>query len=343
MINQIYRLVSPRQFEVTYKDKSLNFDNDSVVVRPTHLSICAADQRYYTGSRGKEALAEKLPMALIHEGIGKVVYDPKGEFTPETQVVMVPNTPRESDELIAENYLRSSRFRSSGYDGYMQDYIFLERDRIVPLPDGINPQVAAFTELITIAMHSISRFERKSHTRRNVIGVWGDGNLGFITALILKKKYETSKVFVFGKNEHKLANFSFVDESFLINEIPKDVMIDHAFECVGGKGSQFAIDQMINYIQPEGSISLMGVSEYPVEITTRMVLEKGITMIGSSRSGREDFVNTVNFMKDFPEVIDYFSVLVGQVCEVKTIQDIIDSFEKDLSSSWGKTIMQWKI
>lgn len=343
MINQVYRLVSPRQFEVTYNDKSLKFEKDSVVVRPTHLSICAADQRYYTGSRGNEAIAKKLPMSLIHEGIGKVVYDPRGDFPIGTKVVMVPNTPREQDDLIAENYLRSSRFRSSGYDGFMQDYVFLDRDRLVQLPDGTNPHVAAFTELITIAMHSISRFERKSHTRRNVFGVWGDGNLGFITALILKKKYEHSTVIAFGKNEHKLSHFSFVDESYLINEIPENVQVDHAFECVGGKGSQYAIDQMIDHIEPEGSISILGVSEYPVEINTRMILEKGITVIGSSRSGREDFIQTVQFMTDYPEILEYFSVLVGEVCEVKTIQDIINSFEKDLSSSWGKTVMEWKI
>lgn len=75
MINQVYRLVSERQFEVANVDESLS--EEVVVVRPTHLSICAADQRYYTGSRGKEMLSKKLPMALIHEGIGEIVYDAK--------------------------------------------------------------------------------------------------------------------------------------------------------------------------------------------------------------------------------------------------------------------------
>jgi hypothetical protein len=42
-------------------------------------------------------------------------------------VAMVPNDPTEEDPIIAENYLRSSRFRSSGYDGFMQDYVFLKR------------------------------------------------------------------------------------------------------------------------------------------------------------------------------------------------------------------------
>ncbi|GGH76580.1 ribitol-5-phosphate 2-dehydrogenase [Pullulanibacillus pueri] len=341
MINQIYQLVSPRQYEVAYKEFSLN--DDHIIVRPTHLSICRADQRYYTGKRGKETLAKKLPMSLIHEGIGKIVYDPKKEFKVGTKVVMVPNTPTESDEIIAENYLESSKFRSSGFDGFMQDYVFLDRDRVVPLFKEMDPNVAAFIELITISMHALSRFEKKAHSRRNVFGVWGDGSLGFITALLLKRAYKNSKVIVFGKNAHKLERFSFVDQSYQIDNIPSNVRIDHAFECVGGIGSQSAINQIIDTITPEGSISLLGVSEYPVEVNTRMILEKGITLIGSSRSGRQDFVNTVDFLKENQDIIEYLETLIESVQPVKTIQDIINAFEKDLTSSWGKTIMLWRI
>ncbi|MCM3216388.1 ribitol-5-phosphate dehydrogenase [Niallia taxi] len=341
MINQVYRLVSPRQFEVTYQDFSLQ--TDLIVIRPTHLSICNADQRYYTGSRGKEILATKLPMALIHEGIGKVVYDPEGEIELGTRVVIVPNMPVEDDEFIAENYLQTSKFRSSGYDGFMQDYIFVNRNRLVEIPEDMNLHVAAFTELITIAMHSLTRFELRSHQRRHAFGVWGDGNLGFIMCLLLKKKYPESKIISFGKTKYKMDRFSFVDKSYLIDEIPEDVVVDHAFECVGGLGSEFAINQAIDLIVPEGSISILGVSEYPVEVNTRMLLEKGITMIGSSRSGRADFEKTVSFFKEFPEVVDYFTTLIGEVQKVTSIQDIIEAFEKDLISSWGKTIIEWNI
>lgn len=341
MINQVYRLVSPRQFEVAYKEGSLN--SNKVIVRPTHLSICAADQRYYTGKRGKEALAKKLPMSLIHEGIGKVVYDPSGKLKNGTYVVMVPNSPVEKDDIIAENYLRSSKFRSSGFDGFMQDYLFLNEDRIVPLFEGINLNVAAFIELITISMHALTRFNKKSHSRRNIMGVWGDGNLGFITSLMLKKYYPESKIIIFGKNQHKLEHFSFVDESYQIDDIPEGLLIDHAFECVGGVGSQYAINQIIDYLQPEGSIAILGVSEHPVEINTRMVLEKGITIIGSSRSGREDFINTVNYLNEFRDVGEYLETLIEYIHPIRQIQDIINSFEKDLTNSWGKTILKWEI
>ncbi|MBU5244562.1 alcohol dehydrogenase catalytic domain-containing protein [Bacillus halotolerans] len=341
MINQTYRLVSARQFEVTYKDKVVH--SDKVVVRPTHLSICAADQRYYTGSRGKEAMDKKLPMALIHEGIGKVMFDPTGTFKVGTRVVMVPNTPVEEHEVIAENYLRSSRFRSSGYDGFMQDYMFMAVDRLVELPDSINPHVAAFTELITIAVHALSRFERMAHKKRDTFGVWGDGNLGFIMTLLLKKKYPDSKVFIFGKTPYKLDHFSFVDAAYQINDIPEDVRIDHAFECVGGRGSESAIEQIIAHVHPEACVALLGVSEYPVEIETRMVLEKGITLIGSSRSGREDFARTVDFLAQYPEVVDYLETLVGGRFPVRSIEEITHAFEADLTSSWGKTVIEWDI
>src|SRR5699024_11230806 len=110
--------------------------------------------------------------------------------------------------------------------------------------------------------------------RREVFGVWGDGNLGFITCLFLKKIYPNSKVIIFGKTDYKMNHFSFVDEAIKIDAIPEDMMIDHAIECAGGIGSQYAVDQIIDHINPEGTISLLGESEHPSEITTRRVWEK---------------------------------------------------------------------
>ena len=78
MINTVYQLVAPRRFEIKYSDIDLN--NNKVIVRPTYLSICNADQRYYQGLRDAEILRKKLPMALIHEAIGEVVRDPSGNF-----------------------------------------------------------------------------------------------------------------------------------------------------------------------------------------------------------------------------------------------------------------------
>ncbi len=340
MLSAVYQLKRPRQFELVYKD--ITIDKEHIIVRPTHLSICNADQRYYQGTRPQEILKKKLPMALIHEAIGRVVYDPTGEFKVGDYVVMIPNLPTESDSVIAENYLRSSRFRASGTDGFLQEYVQTTADRLVLLPKDINYTVAAFSELVSVSMHSISRFMKTAHERRDRIGVWGDGNLGYITALLLKTLYPEIEVYVFGKNESKLQDFTFADGCYQIGQIPEDFWMDHAFECVGGGGAHKAINQIIDYIKPEGTIGILGVSEELAPINTRMVLEKGLRIIGSSRSGRTDFVNLVNLYREKPEVMDYLENIVGEQIVIREIRDIARAFEKDSHKLIGKTVMIWE-
>ena len=296
MINTVYRLVAPRRFEIAFED--INLFGENAIVRPTYLSICNADMRYYLGTRDAKVLAEKLPMALIHEGVGEVFLDPTGTFKTGDKVVMVPNAPVEKDEFIAENYLRSSKFCGSSMDGFLQEFVEISPKRLVKLPDDIDMTVAAFTEIVSVSVHAISRFDKIAHARRNTISVWGDGNLGYITSLFLKYHFPN--------------------------------------------GSPIAIEQIIGLIKPEGTISILGVSEYPVPINTRMILEKGLRVFGSSRSGVKDFAKTVDMYKKHPEIIDYLGNLINSVNVVRTTTDIKNAFEKDTQKSFGKTIMKWE-
>lgn len=340
MINTVYRLVAPRRFEIAFED--IDMFGENAIVRPTNLSICNADMRYYLGTRDAKVLAEKLPMALIHEGIGEVLSDPSGKFNPGDLVVMVPNMPTEEDDFIAENYLRSSKFCGSSMDGFLQEFVEISPKRLVKLPQDIDRNVAAFTEIISVSVHAISRFDKIAHDRRDVIGVWGDGNLGYITSLFLKYTFPNSKIVVFGTVREKLNDFTFADETYLVNDVPEDFTMDHAFECVGGNGSPIAIEQIIGLIKPESTISILGVSEYPVPINTRMILEKGIRMFGTSRSGVVDFEKTVDMYVKHPEIIDYLGNLVSSVNVVRTTSDIKAAFEKDTRKGFGKTIMKWE-
>lgn len=338
MINCHYRLLIPKRIGVDFIDEEIN---DRVIVRPLYLSICAADQRYYQGKRPPEVLKKKLPMSLIHESVGIVVRDPLGEFKPGTKVVMIPNTPVEKDDIIKENYLRSSKFRASGFDGFMQSVVLMDRNRIIPYYN-VKDRVAVLLELMSVTMNALEHFERYSHLKKQVLGVWGCGSLGYITSLILKKLYPNSKVIVFGTTEEKLNYFSFADETYLVNDIPDDICVDHAFECVGGNNSEAAINQIIDLINPEGSIALMGVSENLVGINTRMVLEKGITLLGNSRSGYEDFKSAINFFENYPSTIEYFEKIISDEIVVNSIKDITKAFEVDINNEF-KTIMKWNI
>ncbi|MDF2568249.1 MAG: ribitol-5-phosphate dehydrogenase, partial [Oscillospiraceae bacterium] len=197
------------------------------------------------------------------------------------------------------------------------------------------------SEFISVAMHSTKRFEKKATTQKNVIGIWGDGNLGYVVSLVLKSKYPDSKIVVVGQNPSKLQYFSFADETYLSSEVPEDFSIDHAFECTGGEGCQSAVNHIIKHINPEGLIMLLGVSENKVPIFTRDVLEKGLTLIGSSRSSYEDFKNTVEFLKN-KDMQKRFKTIVSDVVNVSSIEDISKAFDIDSNNPF-KTVMQWDI
>ena len=179
-------------------------------------------------------------------------------------------------------------------------------------------------------------------TPKDKLGVWGDGNLGFITALLLKVKFPDSEVFVFGKHQDNLNLFSFADGVYQIHNVSDDFAVDHAFECVGSSASQAAIDQIIELINPQGTINLFGVSEYPVPINTRMMLEKGLTVQGNSRSEREDFVGVVETLKQNPILFEYLENLITNICEINSLDDLKEAFDKDYISHFGKTVLKWE-
>ena len=135
--------------------------------------------------------------------------------------------------------------------------------------------------------------------------------------------------------------FSFADEIYKINDVPSNLVIDHGFECVGSSASQLAIDQIIDLINPQGTINLFGVSEYPIPINTRLVLEKGLTVQGNSRSEIEDFVGVVNLLSRNPMLFDYLENLITNVCEINSLNDLKEAFDIDYISKFGKTILKW--
>lgn len=337
MINQVIKLISPKKLEVFFEEESIN--EDVVIVRPTYMSICAADQRYYQGWRKKEILDKKLPLALIHEAVGEVVYDSKNIFEKGEKVVMIPNTPTEDDEIIKENYRKTSLFRSSSANGFMQNVVFMKRDRIIPL-ENIKESVGTLLELASVSINAIENFKNISHRKQEVLGVWGSGSMGYITALFLKLYFPESKIVVVGgTSREKMNYFSFADKTLLAGELDEDLEIDHAFECVGGKKSQEAINQIIDYINPQGTMSLLGVSEEPALINTRMVLEKGLNILGNSRSGYQDFKKAVELSQG-EQIQEYLNNIIEEQIEIKKIDDIYKAFEHDLNNDF-KTVMKW--
>ena len=85
----------------------------------------------------------------------------------------------------------------------------------------------------------------------------------------------------------------------------------------------------------------MGVSEYKVNINTRDVLEKGLTLVGSSRSGRADFEKTVEMLSN-KKFERRFKNIIYLEEPVRNIQDIHRVFATDLNTAF-KTVFKWEV
>lgn len=338
MINHIYQLVSPGNFSIKYEDID-NYNN--VLIRPLYMSICHADQRYYLGKRDIKKLEQKLPMALIHESMGEVVFDPTHTYKVGQKVVMIPNIPgNDRKETIYENYRKDSGFMSSGYDGFMRELVKMPVDRVVCC-DDIDFRAAAICEFISVAVHAVNRFINASHNIRKKIGIWGDGSLGYVVSCVLKQIFPEYHITIIGQDRFKLSQFTFVDNTYLSDCLPDKFEVDHAFECAGGNGSYYAIDDIIKYTNPQGTVMLLGVSENKVAINTRDILEKGLTFIGSSRSGKSDFENAVQLLKS-SKFQDRIMRIIYEDTSVKSIEDIHRIFKTDLTTSF-KTVFKWEL
>ena len=67
-----YRLTKPFRIEAVEQEVRRQRPDD-VLVRPRLTSVCASDLKLYAGARDRRALSRKLPLALLHEGVGEVV------------------------------------------------------------------------------------------------------------------------------------------------------------------------------------------------------------------------------------------------------------------------------
>ena len=218
----------------------------------------------------------------------------------------------------------------------MREFVSLPKDRVVSYND-IEDTVAAITEFVSVGMHAMDRFLNLAHSKRERIAVIGDGSLAFVVANIINYTLPEAEIIVIGRHWEKLELFSFAKECYITDNIPEDLTFDHGFECCGGDGTGPAINDLIRYIRPQGTILMMGVSEYKVNINTRDALEKGLLLVGSSRSGRVDFEKAIQMMevKKFANRLKNILYIEEPVREIKDIHRV---FATDLNKGFNHAL-----
>jgi len=359
-----YRLTQPFHIEAVEQELKRARPAD-VLVRPRVTGVCASDLKLYAGTRDRQALSRKLPLALLHEGIAEVVEPGSGTgaIRPGTRVAVVPNIPcyiahpdrfpSKDDACPAcrpggagENYCLHHLFLSSNTDGMAQSTFFHPGALVVPVPTDVPDRIAALTEPLTTILAGC---EKAPLTAGSHYLILGNGPIGLLVAVCLTGFYAVARdaICMTGHDWENRRSYAGLVGSVLDAEDREGLAalrgrIDVAFECVGGDANAQTLEQAVDCLKPGGTAVLFGPSEKSVLFNTRDMIGKGLSFVGANRSFVRHFRTVLERMRD-PEVQRQLAVVLSPAeFAVRTAEDL----NRTLYQAWtkrlaGKTIMAW--
>ena len=161
-----------------------------------------------------------------------------------------------------------------GRDGAFAEYITLPETNLLEVPANLSDEEAVFTEPLAAAFEITDRIHVRPTHR---VLVMGDGKLGLLSALVLKKT--GARVTLVGKHEKKLeiARAGGVD-TVVPGELGAERVYDLIVEATGTAGG---IESALKLIKPRGTIILKSTVADWKEIDLTPVVVDEVTIAGS--------------------------------------------------------------
>lgn len=237
-----------------------------ILVKVSHCAICGSDlHRYAYGMLKKGAV-------IGHEYTGTVV-DRGADVTSfeigdrVTRSSGKPNPPKEVFSYPPRYSAKERGFLPSGIDGGYAQYIAMDEDMAIKLPENLSNLEATLTEPLTIAVHAI----RVSPLRLgDTVLVFGAGPVGLLTLQCVQRA-GAMRIYVSEPNaarrslaEEYSANQVFLPgEDDIVHEMVEltGIGVDVAFECAGAASTLHESLQAVRY---GGTAVVIGMAWEPV-------------------------------------------------------------------------------
>ncbi len=332
VIAKEFTLVKPFKFVV--KERVIDqIPKGFVLLKPVVAGICGSEILYFKGEKEEWKLKERLPLCLLHEGVAEVVETSEDVgIESGTYVVVNPMIPcGKCNECvkIGENYCQNSKYMGSTADGLARTYLLYPSSRIIPVPKGVELEVAALTEPLSIAVNAFELSEARSEEKISIIG---DGPIGYMVTLIASHvgKVPKERLFMMGIIDEKL--FLAEDFASTVNTASERIekfwgFFDVVFEAVGGRSHRFTIEEAINILKSGGRCIALGLSQGEILVDFNKIVNKGLTIKGSVRSRMEHYRKVLNLLqnREFKERVQ--RIISKKKFVIKTPEDLYEAFK----------------
>ncbi|MGC8793694.1 MAG: MDR/zinc-dependent alcohol dehydrogenase-like family protein, partial [Bryobacteraceae bacterium] len=215
-----------------------------------------------------------------HEFVAEVVEVDKPELVGR-RVVGEINIACERCEWCARGLGRHCPARKvlgiAGQAGAFSEYFVLPEANLHPVPDGIEDELAVFTEPVAAACEILDQVQFPGGAK---LAVLGDGKLGLLIAQVLH--LHGLRVTVYGRHPEKLAVVAAVGiETARADRLPA-ACYDWVVEATG---SREGLEQAVRMARPRGTLVMKSTVHGKVRLDTAPLVVNEITLVGS-RCGR---------------------------------------------------------
>jgi NADPH2:quinone reductase len=206
----------------------------------------------------------------------------------------------------------------------------------IALPEGASDALAVLVEPLATVLAGLEHVPSGDGRRFLVLG---NGTLGLLTLIALRSRFgvDPSRVTITGHHWDSRAEVveglgrPVEDDGEAASEIAD--IVDVAFDCVGGEASAPTLALAIQMLRPGGTGVIFGPSEGPMLVDTRMMIAKGLSIVGCNRALPRHFAEALELVVD-PVAASFLErALAPKEFQIGSAHDLDDA----MYYAWTKT------
>ena len=330
-------LTGIRQIEIREIKKPIPKKGE-VLIKMASVGICGSDVHYYsTGRIGSQVV--KYPFIVGHEcsGIVEEITEQVTNVSVGSRVAIEPAVSCGICEFCISgrpNICPKVKFLgtpatsgASAIEGAFREYITIPARSAVPIPNSIDFDEAALTEVMAIAVHTVD-LAKINHGE--TIAIFGSGPIG-LGVLMIAKLAGASTIFATDLLENRLEMAKKLGADYIINPLKKNPLdlikekteargVDVTFETAG---EQETINHSLGAVRIGGRVAIIGIPEidkiyYSPEIRRK---EPVIYHVRRSNQANRDLERAISLIE---KGILKLKPLVTHRFSLNRIQDALD-------------------
>ena len=294
-------MTEPGRIEYREVDKPTLQDNE-VIVQTKRIGVCGSDIHVFHGLHPYTS----YPVVQGHEvsGIVAEVGSQVEGLAPGDKVTFTPQvTCGKCYPCTHGMYHICESLKVMGFQtgGAAQEYVAIDADKVLKVPENVTLDQAAMVEPISVAVRALSR-AGENLQGKNVL-VLGAGTIGNLVAQVARA-YGAKAVMITDISDYKLDKAKECGIDFAVNPDKEDLSeailrdfgpdrADLILECVG---VQETVTQAIENARKGTTIVVVGVFSEKLEVDLGLVQDRELSLVGTLMYQKQDYQRAIELV-----------------------------------------------